>query len=363
MAANALVCPACGARNKPKWEFCVRCGESMQGVAPVRAAKAPAKAEAGDSRPSTGSSWILLAFGLVLVGAILVAGVRYAQKAPPLARPDPGMFAMPTEPKVAPSAPGADEPGAKDFAEGQRLYGEGKAAAALPYLERASAASSNPRVRQFYAKALWATGAREPALARFAEAAHLDPEHYALEYAAALEKAEKFPAAVAEYERILGRDANNTAIKEALGNVLTRAGDFRRAVPFLEAVAGQRPDDLALKQNLAYAYEKLGDSKRAAEVYRGVLDRVPDAHIARTRLVDMLYGEGKQEDALALLRAGIQRDPGVPGFHRQLGYLLEKSGRRDDAIREYKEYVRLAPNAPDAKELSERLAKASGGSS
>jgi len=44
MKGDFRVCPACGTRNKPKWDFCARCGESLQGVplgevAPAEAAR------------------------------------------------------------------------------------------------------------------------------------------------------------------------------------------------------------------------------------------------------------------------------------------------------------------------------------
>ena len=32
-AESVRLCPACGTRNKPKWEYCVNCGESLQDVA------------------------------------------------------------------------------------------------------------------------------------------------------------------------------------------------------------------------------------------------------------------------------------------------------------------------------------------
>src|SRR5260370_28299079 len=31
-SGDALICPACQTRNRAGWEFCVRCGESLQGV-------------------------------------------------------------------------------------------------------------------------------------------------------------------------------------------------------------------------------------------------------------------------------------------------------------------------------------------
>src|SRR5262245_62094040 len=78
MDPNQRLCPACGARNKPTWEFCVRCGESLvpeEAAAPTEIVSPEAEAP----RPAGGVPWRgVLAFMAVL-GA-LVAGWRMLQR-------------------------------------------------------------------------------------------------------------------------------------------------------------------------------------------------------------------------------------------------------------------------------------------
>jgi len=57
------------------------------------------------------------------------------------------------------------------------------------------------------------------------------------------------------------------------------------------------------------------------------------------------------------MREGIQADPNAALLQRGLGSLLERAGRRAEAAAAYREYARLAPLEPDAKQLEERAAK------
>ncbi|HKC12743.1 MAG TPA: tetratricopeptide repeat protein, partial [Vicinamibacteria bacterium] len=124
-------------------------------------------------------------------------------------------------------------------------------------------------------------------------------------------------------------------------------------------------DDPVLQQELGYALQATGDSKAAIDVYRSVVTLAPGAEIARGLLANLLYEQGRPDDAIALVQEGLQRDPQAPFLRPRLGSLLEQSGRPREAAREYREYARLVPNAPDAKELTDRadrLEAASGGS-
>ena len=35
MAEQAVLCPFCGTRNRPDWDFCARCEESLEGAQPA----------------------------------------------------------------------------------------------------------------------------------------------------------------------------------------------------------------------------------------------------------------------------------------------------------------------------------------
>jgi Flp pilus assembly protein TadD len=372
-ASDALVCPACGARNKPKWEFCVRCGESLQDAqtaAPL--AKTVVKGRGkGKSKltiqihereaESSFPPGLIVGIGALLLVGLAVAGWRYASTykgAPPA---DPSLFTVATLPVAPPAAAPVTGPGASDYEEGRKLLAQGRAAEAVVLLARAAAAApSNPRFQWGYGEALVATGAADNGLARFADAVHLAPGEFRLPYARALDRAGRSADAAAAYEEVIGAEPSNLVVQEDLGHLYYRSGDFAKAAPFLEKAVGARGGDPVLRQELAYSVEKSGDKARAAQLYREVLGLAPGADVSRSHLAALVYEQGKSDEAVTILKEGVARDPNIPSLRRDLGNMLERMGKTQDAIREYKEYARLAPNAPDAKELAERAARLEG---
>ena len=137
MAANmkpgsVIVCPSCGTRNRPKWEFCVSCGESLKGVAPEVEAK-PVAAPTPSAAPSgAGVPWL----STIAVIGLLVAAflwLRRYQLEP--ARPDPAIFADPgARPSPATATTpvqAAEAPGQSALSRGGALLVSGDAAGAL----------------------------------------------------------------------------------------------------------------------------------------------------------------------------------------------------------------------------------------
>src|SRR5687767_11271518 len=91
-AQDIRVCPTCGSRNKLKWDFCARCGESLQGV-PV----GEPQAVAGPSGPAAEPDHLPEApapvWPIFVVLVALGAGVWFYRSGFRVAagpRPDPG---------------------------------------------------------------------------------------------------------------------------------------------------------------------------------------------------------------------------------------------------------------------------------
>jgi len=375
-ATDAIACPACGARNKPKWEYCARCGESLQGAEPVAApAKAAAKAAAqgkGKSRvkiliheQEKGSSippGAVMALGLVLLVVLGVAGWRYASQYQSTDKVDPNLFTLPSKASGPPTAqPPATGAGAPDFNEGVRMMAAGKMSEALGLLAKAaSAAPENARYQSVYGEALLAAGSKDDALARFADAARLDPAAYRIQYGRALVSAGREAEAASVLEAALGSEVANPALAEDLAKIYYKTGNYAKAGPLLDKAIEGRPSDPVLRQEAAYAAAQTGNKARAEELYKSVLEIAPGADVSRIRLSEMLFEQGKGEEALSLLKQGIEVNPATPDLHRRLGNMLERAGKPQEAVQRYREYARLAPNAPDAKDLEERAKRLEG---
>ncbi|HWX23962.1 MAG TPA: tetratricopeptide repeat protein [Vicinamibacteria bacterium] len=362
------VCPKCGARNKGKWEFCVRCGEALHDVTMAPGEKATRVVALAPATEASPAGVILLS--LVLLAAV-AGGIWWVSGSKPPAQPDPGIFAIAQTPSRPSPSPTVVPAGQKEADGGRRALGQGDARGALKLLQQAvDSAPDNASFQSSYAQALFLAGDLPAAIQHFSTATQLEPQNvtYRMGLAAALNHAGRNDEAAQEYNRILTQEPANVDAEEDLGQLLLlRKGDAAAALPHLRKASELRPGEPIFDQQLAFALEKTQDLDGASAVYRKVLQKTPDAAEVRGRLAEILFNQGKADDAIALARAGIQRDPNVPVLHRDLGALLERAGRLPEASAAYREYARLAPNAQDARAMTERadlLAKqASGGPS
>ena len=161
---EAVACPACGARNKAKWEFCARCGESLQGAESVSAAKKTAPSAEPTDGPSTSSgNTILFGLSFALLVAIAVFGIRYALQMGPAPAPEPAALTVPTQPaKPTPVPAQVQGAGAAAFQQGFRLLVEGNPSDAVGYLAQAVAeAPENALYQRTYGEALMRSGSTD----------------------------------------------------------------------------------------------------------------------------------------------------------------------------------------------------------
>lgn len=352
---QAVVCAKCGALNRPTWEFCARCSESLEGAAAADVAGGAARAS-DESRPS-GLAANAIAVATVLGLAVLaVAGWRYGSQAPPLEGPNPALFTIASRPAELPSPPPRTGPGVADYEAGRRLMNGGDAEEAVPRLQAAVDASpGNAEYRSALGFALWRTGDVDGGLASHAEAARLDRRLQTV-YARSLDAAGRSAEAARQYEEILARDPGSSVVAEDLGRLQFRTGDYTKAATHLQEAVGRRPDDPVLRQELAYSLDRSGRHEQAAVAYRQVLEQAPQAVTARGLLATSLASLGRSEEAMSVLREGFRTTPNAPILQRQMGVVLESSGRTAEAAASYRAYARLAPNAPDARELLARAA-------
>src|SRR5262245_54436240 len=121
---QSKVCPACGTRNKAKWEFCAKCGESLQkvDVADGATTTATPSIQLSDDAEADGSATGLIATGAFLLAGI-VAAVWLMQHNKPAEVPvESSSFQLPTLPP-APLPRASQAPSVNNsFEEGRRLF-------------------------------------------------------------------------------------------------------------------------------------------------------------------------------------------------------------------------------------------------
>ena len=354
---NAVVCPQCGALNRPTWEFCARCNESLESATAVEETARPATAGEDEVEVSAAPANTIALAGILALVIVGAAAWRTLASNPPGGAPDPSIFTIGTQPSDLPTSAPPAEAGAGAYDAGRRALNSGDLALAVDRLADAVAADpTNAEFRNAYAHALWRNGDRDAALAAHAEAARLDPR-LQMQYARSLDVAGRTADAVAQYEQLLEKNPQASTVREDLGRLLFRNGDYRGAAANLQAAVQSRPDDPVLQQELAYSLDQAGDRAQAAAMYRQVLEKAPGAVISRGLLAENLAEQGRKDEALTVLQEGLRAQPEAPMLQRQLGSVLERSGRPKDAAAAYRAYAGLAPNAPDARDLLVRAAR------
>lgn len=361
MSQSFLTCAQCGARNKPKWDFCARCGESLDGVTLAGSLEAEELPVEEDEDPRPGSTlWrdVAVLVLLVSLGGLSLSWARSSPGAEPVGV---GFVTIATLPPAPPPAAVESDPAPAQaaFQEGRRRLAGGDAAGAVELLAQAVGDEpDNALFRSVYAQALLATGATDEGLLQYGAAVQLEPSSfaYAAGLARELSRADRPGEAIAAYEAALTLQPSDVAVLREAADLLARGGQPDRAASLLARAAELRPGDLALEQQLGRALEVAGSLDQAAEVYQGILDRMPEAHLTRGLLAEVLFQQGQAEQAIAVFRAGLERDGSAPLLYRGLGSLLERAGRAREAIAAYREYARLTPGAPDASQLQERAA-------
>ncbi len=354
---KAVVCPGCGALNRPTWEFCARCNESLEKAAAVEESVGPATAAESDASASTAPANTIALAGLLAIVLVAAAAWKTLARDTAPAAPSTSIFTMGSAPPALPSPRPPLESGGTDYDAGRRALNSGNLEAAVASLRAAAEADpQNAEYQNALGHALWRSGDRDGALAAHAEAARLDPR-LQMQYARSLDVAGRSADAVAQYQEILAKNPSAATVHEDLGRLLFRSGDYRGAAAHLQSAVESRPGDAVLQQELAYSLDQAGDSAQAAAVYRKVIEKSPDAVFSRGLLADNLVQQGKKEEALAVLQEGLKATPSAPLLQRQMGSVLEHSGRAKEAAAAYRSYATLAPNAPDAKDLVARAGR------
>lgn len=354
MKPDFRICPQCATRNRLDKEFCVKCGEPLEGVeAGDPSAKQPdfVVSEGADQGRNP---LIPLLLVIVAVGA-LAAGWQVVRTTP--LAPETSVVAAPQVSSVPSSTPAPMAPGVKEYTEGMAALRAARFDDAVKLLGEAVAADNRADYRLGLAEALEKSGSTAPALAEYAAAASLDNTNsrYASEWAKALSRAGRNTEAIQAYEEALQIDGENLANLREVASLHLKGNDFEKARPYLEKVVQLQPDDLAPKQSLARALDATRDLDGAARLYREILAALPSADVTRALLSDVLMRQTRSTEALQLLDEGLRADPGAAILYREKGRVFDRLGRRAEAVSAYQQYVRLAPGAADARIFTARI--------
>ncbi|MBK5255983.1 MAG: tetratricopeptide repeat protein [Vicinamibacteria bacterium] len=366
MKPDFRICPQCSTRNRLDKEFCVKCGEPLEGVAagdPAEEKDTKGKASFFVSETEDKSVLIPLIAVLLLLFVALAAW-RYLQATAPATGPETtgqSMLIAPESPP--PPTPVPAGPGVEDYSAGVAALRSGDYKTAVTRLRAATKAAPNqPNFRIVLGEALEKSGSPQEGLAEYEAAAGLDATsaRYAGEWAKALNRAGRNNDAIRVYGIALAIQPENLPNLREVANLQMRSNNFAAARPHLEKLAQLQPDDLLIKQNLARAMETTNDLKGAAQQYRDILVAMPNAEVSRGLLSEVLMKDNLPAEALKVLDAGLAANPSSAALFREKGRVYDRMGNNAGAIAAYREYLRLAPTAADARVFKDRLEQLSG---
>jgi tetratricopeptide (TPR) repeat protein len=192
--------------------------------------------------------------------------------------------------------------------------------------------------------ALYEKGDIDKTIAAFRAAAQLNPiSNYNL--GNALEQKGDKAGAVEAYKRYLAASPN--APEAALLGEAVRNGTFPTPAGGDVKTHLQRGQDLLAKQ----------DAKGAVIEFLAALRLKPNHAEACNALGSAFRAAGDLDQAIGAYHMALQFDPKFSVAVRNLGQALEEQGNALQAVETYDRYLRLVPNASDAAQIRDKIAR------
>jgi protein O-GlcNAc transferase len=198
------------------------------------------------------------------------------------------------------------------------------------------------------------TGAYDKAIARYQEAARLDPSNRDVEknLGRVFYRAARYPEAAAALARGLG-DASDPAELRLLASALQLADDAEGAVWALERAALFLPSDAHVRKELAACYSRAGRSEDAVKAYRTAISRDPSDLGTWESLGRATLQAGRKDDAIVALDVAARLGTASRAGLGLLADLQLEAGLAGPAAHTYETAVALSEK-PDPEDL-ERL--------
>ena len=367
MKPNFRICPQCSTRNRLDKEFCVKCGEPLEGVAAGDPNEKTLVSKPGAGKPRPGffvtqeeqeQSVLVPVVLVVLTLGVAIAAWRSVAGRPPGDVPQVVDRRVPVS--AAASTPVPPGPGVAEYAAGIAALRSGDLANAVKLLKQAvGAASGRAEFHLGLAEALEKSGTTGESLTEYETAASLEHNsRFISEWARALNRAGRNTDAIRAYDEALGVDSENIAYLREVVALDEKTKNTAKAREHLAKIVALQPDDLVPRQQLAQALESSGDLNGAAEQYRNILTAMPGAALSRGLLSEVYMKQNRPSDAINVLDEGLKANPNAAILHREKGRVLDRLGRADEAVSAYRQYLRFAaPGAADTQVFTERIAQ------
>ncbi|WP_414662671.1 tetratricopeptide repeat protein [Horticoccus sp. 23ND18S-11] len=282
---------------------------------------------------------VRLAWGLVIVGAVLLAQARMHDFRSALALWHDTVAKVPGNARA-------------HFHLGNSLAATGRLSEAVAhYLTALQLEPNATATHHNLAGALLQLDRAAEAVGHYETILRLEPVNAdtRLNLAAALVRLGRMPEAVAHYERV-GRAGVMKADEQArFGRALAEVGRLDEALIQLEAARRLAPRDVAIQVVLGMVLSAAGRSADAIRVLTEAVLLSPDDPGARSMLGESLLEAGRPAEALTHFEHALRVQPDqAAALHTSIGHCQLRLGRAALAIQHYEAALRLNPDDAEA---------------
>jgi tetratricopeptide (TPR) repeat protein len=220
-------------------------------------------------------------------------------------------------------------------------------------------ATGNPAVYYYLGKSLFTSGDNGAAEQAFKKGLELKPDmkgcHFYLGNIAL--KEEDPGVAAAEYEKELQLTPGSDAVLFNLGQAYAKAGKDDQALAAFGQAATISPAKSETYMQMAAIYDRRKEPEKANEMYQKVIALDPkNAAVSFYNIGVNAWNENRSNDAAQAFRKAVELDPTYAVTHRELARALMGLQDFQGALKHFQEYLKLNPNASDAKEIRDSIA-------
>lgn len=168
----------------------------------------------------------------------------------------------------------------------------------------------------------------------------------------------KFDQALALYQDFLNERPDLYKIRINIANCYLEMQRYDEAVTelngVLEKIKAENPETKGnvevakILATLGDIYMRRNDLKKAEGYFKQSIEISPDDHALAYNVAEILFAAGKTDDAIKYYDMAIQINPKWPKSYMQRGYAYLNKGDIKKAIASFKQYLELAPDAPEA---------------
>ncbi len=167
--------------------------------------------------------------------------------------------------------------------------------------------------------------------------------------------------AIDEFRAAIRLKADHVEALLYLGRALAERQLQSEAITYFQGVLKVKPDRVDVLIDLGDCYTQLGNFQKALGAYKSAVAKNPRVKQGPYKLARTYDELGKKADAIKYYQLAVRNEPDDAMPHYYLGYIFKAQSKNKLAKAEFRRYLELKPDAPDADEVREEMEYLGGG--